>query len=155
MLKRINSKIKLIENETAADLLIEDGRCIGVMTKDSKGRLKVRHADEVVLAAGGCGNLFLHHTNDPTVTGDGLSLAYRAGAELTDLEFTQFHPTLLVKNGVSYGLVSEAVRGEGGCLVDENGRRIMAERHPLGDLLQEILSHGLFTKKWQKEIAFI
>ncbi|RPK02217.1 L-aspartate oxidase [Bacillus subtilis] len=134
LLKRINSKIKLIENEMAADLLIEDGRCIGVMTKDSKGRLKVRHADEVVLAAGGCGNLFLHHTNDPTVTGDGLSLAYRAGAELTDLEFTQFHPTLLVKNGVSYGLVSEAVRGEGGCLVDENGRRIMAERHPLGDL---------------------
>ncbi len=134
LLKRIDSKIKLIEHETAAELLIEDGCCIGVMTKDCKGRLKVRHADEVVLAAGGCGNLFLHHTNDPSVTGDGLSLAYRAGAEVTDLEFTQFHPTLLVKNGVSYGLVSEAVRGEGGCLVDENGRRVMAERHPLGDL---------------------
>ncbi|MFP7231035.1 L-aspartate oxidase [Bacillus subtilis] len=134
LLKQIDSNIELIEHETAADLLMENGRCIGVITKDSKGRIKVRHADAVVLAAGGCGSLFLHHTNDPSVTGDGLSLAYRAGAELTDLEFTQFHPTLLVKNGVSYGLVSEAVRGEGGSLVDENGRRIMAGRHPLGDL---------------------
>ncbi|MCI4137956.1 L-aspartate oxidase [Bacillus vallismortis] len=134
LLKQVNSKIELIEHETAADLLIDHGRCIGVMTKDSRGRIKVRHADEVVLAAGGCGSLFLHHTNDPSVTGDGLSLAYRAGAELTDLEFAQFHPTLLVKNGVSYGLVSEAVRGEGGCLVDEHGRRVMVERHPLGDL---------------------
>lgn len=112
LLKRINSKIKLIENEMAADLLIEDGRCIGVMTKDSKGRLKVRHADEVVLAAGGCGNLFLHHTNDPTVTGDGLSLAYRAGAELTDLEFTQFHPTLLVKMVFPTGLFQKLSEGK-------------------------------------------
>ncbi|MGF7532406.1 L-aspartate oxidase [Bacillus mexicanus] len=134
LLRQVHSKIELIEHETAADLLVENGRCIGVMTKDSRGQVKVRHADEVVLAAGGCGSLFLHHTNDPSVTGDGLSLAYRAGAELTDLEFTQFHPTLLVKNGVSYGLVSEAVRGEGGYLIDEKGSRIMAGRHPLGDL---------------------
>lgn len=134
LLKQIQSKIKLIEHETAADLLIENGRCIGVMTKDSRGQIKVRYADEVVLAAGGCGSLFLHHTNDPSVTGDGLSLAFRAGVEVTDLEFTQFHPTLLVKNGVSYGLVSEAVRGEGGYLADEKGRRVMAGRHPLGDL---------------------
>ncbi|QIW80863.1 L-aspartate oxidase [Bacillus tequilensis] len=134
LLKQIQSKIKLIEHETAADLLIENGRCIGVMTKDSRGQIKVRYADEVVLATGGCGSLFLHHTNDPSVTGDGLSLAFRAGAEVTDLEFTQFHPTLLVKNGVSYGLVSEAVRGEGGYLADEKGRRVMAGRHPLGDL---------------------
>ncbi|MCY8495201.1 L-aspartate oxidase [Bacillus inaquosorum] len=134
LLKQIDSNIELIEHETAADLLMENGHCIGVITKDSQGRIKVRYADAVVLAAGGCGSLFLHHTNDPSVTGDGLSLAYRAGAEITDLEFTQFHPTLLVKNGVSYGLVSEAVRGEGGCLVDENGRRVMADRHPLGDL---------------------
>ncbi|AUZ27306.1 L-aspartate oxidase [Bacillus cereus] len=134
LLKQIDSKIELVEHETAVDLLIENGHCIGVMTKDSRGQIKVRYADEVVLAAGGCGSLFLHHTNDPSVTGDGLSLAYRAGAEVTDLEFTQFHPTLLVKNDVSYGLVSEAVRGEGGYLADENGRRVMAGRHPLGDL---------------------
>ncbi|MEG7333564.1 L-aspartate oxidase [Bacillus sp. 0102A] len=156
LLKQINSKIELIEHETAADLLMENGRCIGVMTKDSQGRIKVRHTDEVVLAAGGCGSLFLHHTNDPSVTGDGLSLAYRAGAELTDLEFTQFHPTLLVKNGVSYGLVSEAVRGEGGCLVDEHGRRVMAGRHPLGDLApRDIVSRVIHEEMAKGNRIFI
>ncbi|MFH0347025.1 L-aspartate oxidase [Bacillus vallismortis] len=156
LLKQINSKIELIEHETAADLLMENGRCIGVMTKDSQGRTKVRHADEVVLAAGGCGSLFLHHTNDPSVTGDGLSLAYRAGAELTDLEFTQFHPTLLVKNGVSYGLVSEAVRGEGGCLVDERDRRVMAGRHPLGDLApRDIVSRIIHEEMTKGNRVFI
>ncbi|MEC1680277.1 L-aspartate oxidase [Bacillus mojavensis] len=134
LLKQIKSQIEVIENETAVDMLMKNGRCVGVVTKDSRGRINLRHADEVVLAAGGCGSLFQHHTNDPSVTGDGLSLAYRVGAELTDLEFAQFHPTLLVKNGVSCGLVSEAVRGEGGFLTDQNGRRIMAERHPLEDL---------------------
>ncbi|MCY8490245.1 L-aspartate oxidase [Bacillus atrophaeus] len=134
LLENIQKGNQVKEYETAVDLLIEDGRCAGVITKDSGGRIKARRADHVVLAAGGCGSLFRYHTNDQTITGDGLSLAYRAGAELTDLEFTQFHPTLLVKNGVSYGLVSEAVRGEGGFLTDENGRRIMAGRHPLEDL---------------------
>ncbi|MEG7380087.1 L-aspartate oxidase [Bacillus subtilis] len=156
LLKQINSKIELIEHETAADLLMENGRCIGVMTKDSQGRIKVRHADEVVLASGGCGSLFLHHTNDPSVTGDGLSLAYRAGAELTDLEFTQFHPTLLVKNGVSYGLASEAVRGEGGCLVDERDRRVMAGRHPLGDLApRDIVSRIIHEEMTKGNRVFI
>nr|WGD91576.1 L-aspartate oxidase [Bacillus subtilis] len=134
LLKRINSKIKLIENETAKRFAYRGRTMYRRHDKRQQRAAQGKARRRSCAGAGGCGNLFLHHTNDPTVTGDGLSLAYRAGAELTDLEFTQFHPTLLVKNGVSYGLVSEAVRGEGGCLVDENGRRIMAERHPLGDL---------------------
>ncbi|MDI5791284.1 FAD-binding protein [Bacillus licheniformis] len=72
-----------------------------------------------MLAAGGCGNLFQINTNNRSVTSDAISLAYRAGAELADLEFVQFHPTLLVKDGRAHGLVSEAVRGEGAVLIDE------------------------------------
>lgn len=88
----------------------------------------------MVLATGGCGQLFQYTSNSPVVTGDGLALAHRAGAILTDLEFIQFHPTLLYVGGETKGLISEAVRGEGGVLVDEQGISIMKGVHPLEDL---------------------
>ncbi|MFO6496488.1 MULTISPECIES: L-aspartate oxidase [Bacillus] len=134
LIRQLGGHVTLKEYETAADLWIEDGRCRGVWTKDSSGKAVLRKADYVVLATGGCGHLFQVHTNNRSVTSDGLSLAYRAGAELADLEFVQFHPTLLVKNGRAHGLVSEAVRGEGAVLTDESGRQVMDGVHPLKDL---------------------
>lgn len=134
LLQRIPRHVQIREFVTVIDLLVENGRCNGVVLRSKEGQIETLHADHVVLAAGGCGSLYRHHSNHQIATGDGLMLAYRAGAHLTDLEFMQFHPTLLVKDDRSYGLVSEAVRGEGGVLIDEHGRRIMEGRHELKDL---------------------
>ncbi len=133
LLGSIPSDVSILEQTHVLKLIVEKGRCTGVIARH-EGKLTTFHADSVIIASGGCGSLYANHSGDAGITGDGLMLAYEAGAELCDLEFMQFHPTLLVKNGTTYGLISEAVRGEGGVLRDENGRAIMDGRHPLGDL---------------------
>ncbi|MEV5068490.1 L-aspartate oxidase [Microbacterium sp. LMI12-1-1.1] len=101
-------------------------------TDAAPGRRETLHADAVVLATGGAGELYAHSTNPEVATGDGIAAAIRAGAEVADLEFFQFHPTVLAV-GESF-LVSEAVRGEGATLVDEHGRRFIFDAHPDGEL---------------------
>ena len=86
--------------------------------------------NNVVLAVGGIGGLFTFTSNDSTIAGDGIALAYRAGAEIVDMEFIQFHPTLLYVDGKTHGLISEAVRGEGGRLVNASGTPLMDGKHP-------------------------
>ncbi|WP_461215011.1 L-aspartate oxidase [Lacticaseibacillus sp. GG6-2] len=111
----------------ALALAVSDNRCQGVVVRHLKdGRQETLAADAVVLATGGLGNLFDFTTNDHTVTGDGIALAKRAGARLADMAFVQFHPTLLSLNHRCYGLITEAIRGAGAVLVDENDHRIMA-----------------------------
>lgn len=128
--------VSVFENMFAYELLIDSKRCkcAGVKAKDPNGQVVHFFAQHVVIATGGCGQLYSHTSNCRTVTGDGIALAYRAGAEMTDMEFIQFHPTLLYVDGQARGLVSEAVRGEGGTLVDGAGQSIMSGVHPLGDL---------------------
>ncbi|WP_428909254.1 L-aspartate oxidase [Niallia sp. Krafla_26] len=126
--------IKIAENMTVYDLLIEDQRCVGVKVKDSNGKPLSIFADHVVIATGGVGQIYSFTSNADTVTGDGIALAYRAGAELADMEFIQFHPTLLLADGKGAGLVSEAVRGEGARLRTDDGTYIMEEVHPYKDL---------------------
>ncbi len=133
LLTRTQGRACVVEQATVLKLIMEEGRCVGASALH-EGKLKNFRADAVILASGGCGSLYAPHTGNEGLTGDGLMLAYEAGAELRDLEFMQFHPTLLVKNGTTYGLISEAVRGEGGVLRDEQGRAIMESRHPLRDL---------------------
>lgn len=116
-----------------------DGRPVvtGVLVTGPDGTLRVLAAPEVVLATGGVGHAYASSTNPAGVTGDGLALALRAGAVLTDLEFVQFHPTALWTGPSATGrlpLVSEAVRGAGATLLDGAGRPVMAGVHPLGDL---------------------
>lgn len=108
-----------------ADLLL-DAR------EGSAGVPCLLHADAVVLATGGVGELYAHSTNPAVATGDGIAAAMRAGAEVSDLEFVQFHPTVLAV-GEPF-LVSEAVRGEGATLIDEDGRRFVFDDHPDGEL---------------------
>jgi L-aspartate oxidase len=112
-----------------------DGQVAGALV-DLDGRQEVVQARAVVLATGGIGNAYRASTNPPAVRGDGIALAVSAGATVVDMEFVQFHPTVLY-TGATAGqlpLVTEAVRGEGAVLRDKAGRPIMAGRHPLADL---------------------
>jgi L-aspartate oxidase len=109
-------------------------RCIGVKAKASTGAIQRFYGKHVIIATGGCGQLYTYTSNAPTVSGDGIAMAYLAGADVVDMEFIQFHPTLLYINGETKGLISEAVRGEGATLVTEDGTPIMEGVHPLKDL---------------------
>lgn len=128
------SDIVVHEHTFFGDLLLgEDSarvRGIRVLTADGEQELL---ADAVIIATGGAGQLFARTTNPLDVTGDGIAAALRAGAAVTDLEFVQFHPTILASPGVPF-LVSEAVRGEGATLIDDEGRRFAFDAHPDGEL---------------------
>lgn len=116
------------------DLLTHEGRCVGALVQHHKrGRIAV-WAKQVILASGGCGLVYRETTNPPVATGDGMALAYRAGAELRDMELMQFHPTVLYVAGSSRSLISEAVRGEGAYLRDKNGQRFMLDDDPRHEL---------------------
>ncbi len=131
----VADKFTIIENTFVFDLIIDScNRCIGAKGKSADGSIESFFADHIVLATGGCGQLYPHTSNAETVTGDGVALAYKAGAEIADMEFIQFHPTLLYLNGKTQGLISEAVRGDGGSLVTEDGLAIMEGVHPMGNL---------------------
>jgi L-aspartate oxidase len=146
------SDVRVIEHAFLIDLVRDSGRVTGVdlligdvpasgETPHIAGLRERVDADAVVLATGGAGELYAHTTNPSVATGDGIAAALRAGAEVTDLEFFQFHPTVLEGKADAAGLaigesflVSEAVRGEGATLIDENGRRFAFDAHPDGEL---------------------
>ena len=134
--------IEVIEHALALDLLFDDRRAvagitlhvIGEGTRDGVGAV---HARAVVLATGGLGQTFAQTTNPEVSTGDGVAIALRGGATVADMEFVQFHPTVLWLGNNSEGqqpLISEAVRGEGAYLLDDQGIRFMKEIHPLAEL---------------------
>ena len=146
LVSRLSKDLLIQENVFVYGLIVnQTGRCIGVKAKHANGTVEYFYAEHVVLATGGCGQLYTFTSNAETVTGDGLALAYRAGAELVDMEFIQFHPTLLYVDGDTKGLISEAVRGEGARLVTEDGTFIMDGVHPLADLApRHIVSQTIY-----------
>jgi L-aspartate oxidase len=117
------------------DLLMDGDRVCGAAVCE-RGAAEVRHlcAPAVLLATGGLGQVFGRTTNPIVATGDGVAMAYRAGAEIADIEFVQFHPTALALEGAPHFLISEALRGEGAALTNAMGERFMAGVHPMGDL---------------------
>jgi L-aspartate oxidase len=126
--------ITLLHNALAIGLVIRDGTCVGVRFIAADGESASVSAGRVLLATGGAGRVYRETTNPPIATGDGIAIAYRAGARVSDLEFVQFHPTVLDAPGAPRFLLSEALRGEGARLVNQSGEPIMSRYDPAGDL---------------------
>jgi L-aspartate oxidase len=127
-------EISIREFEFSTDLVTENGRVTGVRVIDERGQENTIYASAVLLATGGMGQLYLNTTNPSVATGDGVAMAYRAGAEVTDLEFIQFHPTALYLKKAPRFLLSEALRGEGAYLRNLEMSRFMAKYHPMAEL---------------------
>ena len=130
-----SSKIQVLENSLATQILVEKGTVKGVKVLDCRsGVIEEYGCRFLILATGGAGQLYKFTTNSEVATGDGISLAFNAGAEIADMEFYQFHPTALRMPGVTPFLISEAVRGEGGVLRNGEGYRFMPDYTADGDL---------------------
>ena len=124
----------VLEGTLVTDLLVEDRRVVGVAALDIAGRPVELRATHVVVATGGAGQCYAVTTNPALSTGDGIAMAMRAGIAVADLEFMQFHPTALHNPTMPRPLLSEALRGEGAILRDEQGEPFMRGEHPLADL---------------------
>ena len=107
-------------------------------------------AKQTILATGGAGQLYRETTNPEVATGDGMAMAYRAGAELRDMEFMQFHPTVLYIAGSSRSLITEAMRGEGAWLVDRNGHRFMPDYDAAASWPRATWSAGPSSRRWRR-----
>ncbi|MFG6105052.1 L-aspartate oxidase [Leptothoe sp. EHU-05/26/07-4] len=137
--------IHVFNQALALDLWMHQGECLGVQLVHSQ-QLKLVKANAVVLATGGGGQIYSQTTNPTASTGDGVAMAWRAGATLRDLEFMQFHPTALTQAGAPRFLISEAVRGEGAHLIDIHGRRFAFDYHPDGELApRDVVSRAIFN----------
>jgi len=148
------SSVVLFEETFVRDLLVEDRVCHGVRAVDSSGQTFTIEARATVLANGGAGGLWLRTSNPSGATADGLALAWRAGAALTDLEFMQFHPTVLVLDGSSH-LISEAVRGEGAYLRNHAGKRFMLGYHPQAELApRDVVARAILSEMLSEEVAY-
>ena len=128
------SNVTLLEWTTTVDLVLAEGRVVGVTLLVPDGRLTEVQAGAVLLASGGAGQVYSDTTNPAVATGDGIAMAYRAGAALEDMEFYQFHPTAFTAPGAPRFLMSEALRGEGALLVNARGERFMPAVHPQAEL---------------------
>ncbi|MEL7330885.1 MAG: L-aspartate oxidase [Cyanobacteria bacterium J06560_2] len=129
-----------------ADSKVCKGICLSQARIDGRAQIQWIPARAVVLATGGGGQVFSQTTNPAASTGDGMAMAWRAGAELRDLEFFQFHPTALTVPGAPRFLISEAVRGEGAHLLDKSGHRFAFDYHPDGELApRDVVSRAIFS----------
>jgi L-aspartate oxidase len=142
---KATKNVALWDDTFTVDLLTHEGKCVGaIVWRPNMGTMLV-WAKQVILASGGCGLVYRETTNPPVATGDGMAAARRAGAQLRDMEFMQFHPTLLYVAGATRYLISEAVRGEGAYLRDLHGVRFMPNEDPRAELApRDVVSRAIF-----------
>ncbi len=139
--------VRIWENTFTLDLLTHEGICRGAIVATAHGEKMLVWARQTILATGGCGQIYRESTNPLVATGDGHAMAYRAGAQLRDMEFVQFHPTVLYIAGGSRSLITEAVRGEGGWLVDKDGERFMPKYDVRAELApRDIVSQAIVSQ---------
>jgi L-aspartate oxidase len=141
-------RIHRLDYHFTVDLVVEDGRCCGAVVLDeNSGEQFILPAKAVVLSTGGAGQIYARTTNPPNATGDGMAMAFRAGAQLQDMEFVQFHPTALYLPSSPPFLLSEAMRGEGGQLRNNKGEVFMKRYHPLGALApRDIVARAIWAE---------
>jgi L-aspartate oxidase len=145
------SSIEYLPHACTQSLIVTKGRCVGVTyVEPDTHRIRAIYARAVILATGGAGQLYLHTTNPDVATGDGQAMAYRAGAVMADMEFIQFHPTALVVPNAPRFLLSEAMRGEGGLLLNINGERFMPHYNERAELApRDIVSRSIHFEMQQ------
>ncbi|MBH0205020.1 MAG: L-aspartate oxidase [Nitrospira sp.] len=141
-------RIHRMDFHFTVDLVVEDGRCCGAVVLDEhSGEQFILPAKAVVLSTGGAGQIYARTTNPPNATGDGMAMAFRAGALLQDMEFVQFHPTALFLPSSPPFLLSEAMRGEGGQLRNHKGEAFMQRYHPLGAMApRDIVARAIWAE---------
>lgn len=153
LIRRVNGKVRIETGQYAVELLAANGICYGVYCKDDNGSVTLYKSTHTILAGGGYAGIYSATSNAYGSDGSAICMAFRAGAELADLEFVQFHPTLLKSEKIS-GLITEAVRGEGGVLVNSNSSPIMEEVHPLKDLApRDIVSRRIFEEIYNQRAS--
>lgn len=150
LLKKIAEipEIEIIEDQCLVDLLVADNVCYGALVLDNQSQLlRIFNSHVVVLATGGVGQLYEHTTNPEVATADGIGAAWRAGAEIMDMEFVQFHPTALALPGAPSFLISEAVRGEGAILKNVDNERFMPKYHAMAELApRDVVTNAIFNE---------
>src|SRR3954463_12290254 len=149
IIKRVRAQpdAQLWTNTFTIDLLTHEGRCRGALVWHAQHGRTFIWAKETILCTGGAGQIFRETTNPEVATGDGHALAYRAGAELRDMEFMQFHPTVLYIAGGSRSLITEAMRGEGARLIDSTGRRFMPDYDERAELApRDVVSQAIVAQ---------
>ncbi|OYW13237.1 MAG: L-aspartate oxidase, partial [Planctomycetales bacterium 12-60-4] len=147
---RAVSSLQIWDNTFTIDLLTHEGECRGALVWNPEHGKTFVWAKQTILATGGAGRLFRETTNPSIATADGQAMAFRAGAEVRDMEFMQFHPTVLYIAGSSRHLISEAVRGEGGLLRDCNGYRFMPDYSPQMELAPRDEVSRAITRQMEK-----
>src|SRR5271169_6459418 len=152
--------IEFREFEFTTEIVVRDGRAAGVKVLDNEGQLHEIYASSVLLATGGLGQVYSDTTNPQVATGDGVAMAYRAGTEISDMEFVQFHPTALYLKGAPRFLLSEALRGEGGYLRNLELQRFMHKYHEMGelaprDVVARAIAHELEVTKRPDAVVYL
>ncbi|PWU07588.1 MAG: L-aspartate oxidase [Verrucomicrobia bacterium] len=172
LLRRVSEhpNIELLENHMAVDFItmksLSDEQsstqadvCVGVYVLNERtGIVETLRSDVTFLATGGCGKAYLYTTNPDVATGDGVAMAWRAGAVISNMEFIQFHPTCLYHAEAKSFLISEAVRGEGAILIDARGERFMQKYHPLAELApRDIVARAIDAemKQWGSKCVYL
>lgn len=145
---RSSQNAMLLENNFATRLIVHDKVCYGAIVVDMDQReAKIIFAKNTILATGGVGQVYERTTNPKIATGDGIAMAFDAGCTLKDMEFVQFHPTTLDKQGCPHYLISEAVRGEGAKLVNSEGQEFMKKYHEMGNLApRDVVSRAILNE---------